>query len=915
VETAPAAVSVSPASGSGLSQPFTCTVSSPSGYSNLSDVFALFNTTSQSTQNACYIHYNSTSNVLSLADNGGSNWLGGFVLGSLSASVGNSYCTIYSTGSFVSGSGTQLVLTVSVAFQTSFSGLKYEYLIGYDNEGLNTAWQPMGTWTVPAPQQYYLTTAVSPSGGGTISPGSGWYSSGSAVLVSASPNSGYTFSGFSGALSGKSTPQYVTMSGPSTVTANFIANQAAATTDPGCGPNTTGCTIGYTVITYVSPNGIYADAYTYTTTPDGSSRYTGQTHYASIGMAENSPNGQYFQLGNQCQAIYDGVFNIYQAFNYAPYAADAPIPCHPAGGQPPSYPVSLPWLYTATGVHQSYPNVVSGGAFNTYYYFGFVPAGSFWNFNMTESPVNGDFTTAGGPTLTEPAPVDGVTGSYNSRTQNTIGVHVDAPYSARKGEHILSFPTVVYGSVIRNDNLKFVVYDATPQIQSATPNPIPAGTPTTLTITGSSFGDHPTVYVNGTAYSVTSLARHSPGQDTVNVSVNVSTSQVSVPVYVVSNGAGGQAFFGTVLGSSQASNTVQVPVALLSISAIRDTRDPVPSGTFPTGLSGITFEIDGSNLGSGQPTLNFGACGITNVAITSTGNSVVTGTLDTTAAVGGSCTVTLTPYQSSQSATYTISVVAPPTISGSQGIWWLGFGYTINDNCVADSTDLSESCYYKATLLTLTPGSGATAPTTGSPGYWAFTDPLTGQDPTFVSHICADPACSQVTITAASPPPTCGTVNVTVTLGGVSSAVYPVYVDWPASASMVPNKWQDLGYVDTGGNCPTCTGYFSNITLLLQSACGSPMYGIDVHEEFPAGFSACGGSTGWTGPVDELGGWRTLATPGNLGIFGGDQVGFISSPAPGLAPQPQCPGEPVTGQCVDNATPCQRRLKIPHFAG
>ena len=49
VETAPAAVSVSPASGSGLSQPFTWTVSSPSGYSNLSDVYALFNTTSQST--------------------------------------------------------------------------------------------------------------------------------------------------------------------------------------------------------------------------------------------------------------------------------------------------------------------------------------------------------------------------------------------------------------------------------------------------------------------------------------------------------------------------------------------------------------------------------------------------------------------------------------------------------------------------------------------------------------------------------------------------------------------------------------------------------------------------------------------------------------------------------------------------
>jgi hypothetical protein len=41
VETAPAAVSVSPSSGSALSQAFTWTASSPSGYSNLSDVYAL----------------------------------------------------------------------------------------------------------------------------------------------------------------------------------------------------------------------------------------------------------------------------------------------------------------------------------------------------------------------------------------------------------------------------------------------------------------------------------------------------------------------------------------------------------------------------------------------------------------------------------------------------------------------------------------------------------------------------------------------------------------------------------------------------------------------------------------------------------------------------------------------------------
>jgi hypothetical protein len=56
VDIAPSAVSFSPSSplqNPPLSQPFTWTVSSPAGRSNLSHVFALFNTTSASTSNAC----------------------------------------------------------------------------------------------------------------------------------------------------------------------------------------------------------------------------------------------------------------------------------------------------------------------------------------------------------------------------------------------------------------------------------------------------------------------------------------------------------------------------------------------------------------------------------------------------------------------------------------------------------------------------------------------------------------------------------------------------------------------------------------------------------------------------------------------------------------------------------------------
>jgi hypothetical protein len=163
VDVAPSAVSVSPTSGSGMSGQFTWTVSSPSGYGNLSHVFALFNTISDSTSNACFIHYDASSNLVYLADNASANWLGGFVP-SGSGSASNSQCTITGTGSSPdpTSSGTQLGLTLTVAFQSSFSGSKNEYLYALDSSGVYTGWQQMGTWTVPAPPapDFVLTTAL-----------------------------------------------------------------------------------------------------------------------------------------------------------------------------------------------------------------------------------------------------------------------------------------------------------------------------------------------------------------------------------------------------------------------------------------------------------------------------------------------------------------------------------------------------------------------------------------------------------------------------------------------------------------------------------------------------------------------------------------------------------------------------------
>jgi uncharacterized protein (TIGR02145 family)/uncharacterized repeat protein (TIGR02543 family) len=75
-------------------------------------------------------------------------------------------------------------------------------------------------WTVI---NYTLTTNVSPSGGGSVSrsPNETIYPYGTSVTVTAIPTSGYTFMGWSGALTGTTNSATVTMNGNKELTANF----------------------------------------------------------------------------------------------------------------------------------------------------------------------------------------------------------------------------------------------------------------------------------------------------------------------------------------------------------------------------------------------------------------------------------------------------------------------------------------------------------------------------------------------------------------------------------------------------------------------------------------------------------------------------------------------------------------------
>ncbi len=122
--------------------------------------------------------------------------------------------------------GSSHTLSVSSP-QSGTTGTQYAFSSWSDGGAQNhtiTAPSASTTYTANFTTQYSLTTAVSPSGGGTVTPsGTNWYNSGQSVSVSATASSGYNFTGWSGDLSGSTNPTSLTMNGPKSITATFVA--------------------------------------------------------------------------------------------------------------------------------------------------------------------------------------------------------------------------------------------------------------------------------------------------------------------------------------------------------------------------------------------------------------------------------------------------------------------------------------------------------------------------------------------------------------------------------------------------------------------------------------------------------------------------------------------------------------------
>ncbi len=140
--------------------------------------------------------------------------------------------------------------TISVSSpQAGSSGTQYVYYSWSDGGGQShtiTAPSASTTYTANFTTQYSLTTSVSPSGGGSVSPaGTTWYNSGQSVQVAATASSGHTFSGWSGDLTGSTNPATITMNGAKSVVAQFAAITESIST-----PTISGPTNGYVGTAY-----------------------------------------------------------------------------------------------------------------------------------------------------------------------------------------------------------------------------------------------------------------------------------------------------------------------------------------------------------------------------------------------------------------------------------------------------------------------------------------------------------------------------------------------------------------------------------------------------------------------------------------------------------------------------------------
>jgi hypothetical protein len=137
-------------------------------------------------------------------------------------------------GSYVKDTGVQVAATANPGYGFSSWG---GALSGFTN---NPAIVVMDTNKSISANYVQLSTActlttIATNGSITLNPPGGIYNTGTVVTVTASPNSGYTFTNWSGDLTGSVNPTTITINGNKIATANFTISSGPASFRVNCG--------------------------------------------------------------------------------------------------------------------------------------------------------------------------------------------------------------------------------------------------------------------------------------------------------------------------------------------------------------------------------------------------------------------------------------------------------------------------------------------------------------------------------------------------------------------------------------------------------------------------------------------------------------------------------------------------------
>jgi hypothetical protein len=157
----PSVVGVTPVSGSGNSTTFTAQFSDPAGVSALASAAVLVNTTA-SPNYGCQVTYSVSTNQFALANDIASS--GAALVNPGGGNAQNDQCTLNGSGSYVTKSGNNLTVVVSLTFQPGFTGSETVYLSAVDTSGNITGLVASGTWTATVPAPMPSAGSVSPNG-------------------------------------------------------------------------------------------------------------------------------------------------------------------------------------------------------------------------------------------------------------------------------------------------------------------------------------------------------------------------------------------------------------------------------------------------------------------------------------------------------------------------------------------------------------------------------------------------------------------------------------------------------------------------------------------------------------------------------------------------------------------------------